>query len=206
MNFLAHFHVTPPMADALVGAYLGDFVRGRIEEHTDLPPLMRQGITLHRKVDGFTDTHPIWRTSAARLEHPNRRLAGVIIDVIYDHYLCLHWERFAKASLPEFAEFCYASLLSRTQWMETDARRGVRRMKEQDWINTYARVEGIDLAFERMSRRSPLLKTLPAASADFRQNYEALEADFLRYYPELLRFARETWRELTAPDGTPPMS
>lgn len=205
MNFLAHFHLTPPLPDALVGAYLGDFVRGPVREHIDLPELIKHGITLHRKVDAFTDAHPVWRSSASRLRPELRRLSGVVIDIVYDHFLCRHWESFAQAPLADFATLCYDSLLSRTTWMGVDARRGVRRMKEQNWICTYARLEGIDLAFERLSRRSPALKNLPAASHDLRIHHPTLEADFLRFYPELIRFAGQTWMEI-APGTVHPVS
>lgn len=193
MNFLAHFHLTPPLPDALVGAYLGDFVRGPVQDLTDLPELVRHGIVLHRKVDAFTDAHAVWRSSAARLRPELRRLSGVVVDIVYDHFLCRHWNSFAQGPLEEFADRCYSCLLSRTPWMGVEARRGVRRMKEQDWIRTYARLEGIDLAFERLSRRSPALKNLPAASQDLRVHHPTFEADFLRFYPELIRFAGDTW-------------
>lgn len=199
MNFLAHFHLTPPLADALVGAYLGDFVRGPVDALPDLPLLMRQGITHHRKVDAFTDAHPVWRTSASRLPPTLRRLSGVVIDIVYDHFLCRHWDRFASSTLEDFAEHCYSSLLSRTPWMSAEAQRGVRRMKDQNWIQTYTRLEGIDLAFQRMSRRSPALDRLPSASPELRQHHDALESDFLRFYPELLEFAGKSWKEICPP-------
>jgi acyl carrier protein phosphodiesterase len=199
MNFLAHFHLSPPMADALVGAYLGDFVRGPIECVPDLPLLMRQGITLHRKVDAFTDKHPVWRASGTRLDPSLRRLSGVVIDIVYDHFLCLHWNRFASSSLEEFAQHCYSCLLSRTPWMSLEARRGVRRMKDQDWIRTYCHMEGIDLAFQRLSHRSPALAILPSASSDLRRHQQALEEDFLCFYPELVQFARACWKEICPP-------
>jgi len=193
MNFLAHFHLTPPVPDAIVGAYLGDFVRGKVHDQVDLPLQMRQGIILHRKVDGYTDQHPIWRRSAKRLDPGRRRLAGIIIDVIYDHYLCLHWSDFSPQPLEEFVEFCYSCLISRTQLMEEDARRAVRRMREHDWLNSYQQVDGIGLAFRGLSYRSRALKGIEHAVDDFRANYEDLEGDFLAYYPELQRFAKEAW-------------
>ena len=203
MNFLAHFHVTPPIPDAIVGAYLGDFVRGPVHDHVDLPLQMRQGIILHRQVDGYTDAHPVWQRSAGRLNAKRRRLAGIIIDVIYDHFLCRHWEDLASQPLDEFVEFCYSSLISRTQLMEQDARRAVRRMREHDWLASYQQVEGIELAFRRLSYRSRALKGIEEAAVDFKTDYEALETDFLEYYPELQGFSREAWGENHSRGGQP---
>ena len=188
MNFLAHFHVGPHDADGIAGAFLGDFVRGRVEDHVDLPKPLREAITLHRRVDAFTDSHPIWQRSAARLHKDRRRLAGIIIDVIYDHYLCLHWSQFSTRALDDFASHCYNALLSRTQFMEVEPRRIVRRMQSHDWLQSYHEKEGIALAFRRLSFRSKALRGIERANEDFEANYDELDADFLEFYPELLKF------------------
>ncbi len=193
MNFLAHFHLSPPWPDALAGAYLGDFVRGPVDQHLDLPPMIRKGITLHRAIDAFTDAHPVWRRSCQYLQPERRRLGGIIIDVLYDHYLCRHWSRFAEVPLEDFAESCYGNLLSRTSWMDESARRGVRRMKEQGWLSTYRERDGIALAFQRMEERSRALSGLARAMDDFLLHYEALDRDFLEFYPAAVEFAAKNW-------------
>lgn len=196
MNFLAHFHLSPPWPDALAGAYLGDFVRGPVEQHQDLPLMIRQGISLHRAIDAFTDAHPVWRQSCHHLHPSRRRLGGIVIDVIYDHYLCRNWNRFATIPLEEFAATCYESLLSRTTWMEEAARRGVRRMKSQSWLSAYGETEGIALALRRMERRSPALAGLASAMEDFTTHYDELEVEFLDFYPKLIDFSAEVWAGL----------
>tara|TARA_R110002096_G_scaffold273422_9_gene467282 strand:- start:21284 stop:21898 length:615 start_codon:yes stop_codon:yes gene_type:complete len=199
MNFLAHFHVSPPSADAIAGAFLGDFIRGSVSDHVDLPLEMRNGITLHRRVDAFTDSHSIWQRSAERLAPERRRLAGIIIDVIYDHYLCRNWDDFSQDSLPDFVGRCYTSLLSRTQFMEVEPRRVVRRMQEHDWLNSYLDPNGIALAFRRLSLRSKALVGIERAAEDFEANYDLFQSDFLEYYPKLQNFAEREWKALTAP-------
>jgi len=196
LNFLAHFHLSPPWPDALAGAYLGDFVRGPVESHSDLPPMIRQGISLHRAIDAFTDTHALWRQSTLHLARERRRIAGIAVDVIYDHFLCRHWDRYSETRIEVFAAKCYEGLLSRTPWMDEPARRGVRRMRDQDWLTTYRERDGIALAFQRMERRSPALRGLADAVDDFTAHYAALEEEFLTYYPQVITFAARTWEDL----------
>jgi acyl carrier protein phosphodiesterase len=196
MNFLAHFHLSPPNSDAITGAFLGDFVRGNVDSHVDLPEIMRRGITLHRQIDAFTDGHAVWRRSTKRFAPERRRLAGIVVDVVYDHYLCRNWEKFSEQLLEDFAEFCYSCLLSRTQFMESHPQRVVRRMREYNWLNSYREVEGIGAAFKGMSKRSPILAEIYLAMDDFRENYDALEADFLEFYPQLSAFAKDAWLKL----------
>jgi acyl carrier protein phosphodiesterase len=160
--------------------------------------MIRQGITLHRAIDGFTDLHPVWRRSTLHVASVRRRIAGIAVDVIYDHFLCRHWNRFSTTRIEDFAAMCYEGLLSRTPWMEEPARRGVRRMREQDWLTTYREREGIALAFRRMERRSPALLGLADVVDDFTAHYADLEEEFLAYYPEVVSFAARTWAELAA--------
>ena len=169
---------------------------GAVDDQVDMPITMRRGITLHRKIDSFTDQHPEWRRSGGRLAPERRRLAGIIIDVLYDHYLCVHWEKYSEQSLNEFAEFCCGCLLSRTQFMESEARRVVRRMQQHDWLNSYQTVRGIEFAFKGLSKRAPALAEIHLAKADFRDHYDELESDFLAFYPELQIFAKDTWTDL----------
>ncbi|RFC43873.1 MAG: Acyl carrier protein phosphodiesterase [Verrucomicrobia bacterium] len=180
----------------MAGAYLGDFVRGPVDQHQDLPPMIRQGITLHRCIDAFTDAHPVWRRSCQHLQPGRRRLGGIIIDVLYDHYLCRHWEQFSDVALDEFAQTCYQSLLSRAAWMDESARRGVRRMKDQGWLSTYSERDGIALAFRRMERRSPALAGLSGAMEDFTLHYDEIERDFLEFYPAVIEFSTRNWAQL----------
>ena len=70
---------------------MGDFVKGLIDEQYS--PGIRTGIVLHRKVDSFSDQHPIVLQSRARVRQPYRRYTGVLIDMFFDHFLAVHWDR-----------------------------------------------------------------------------------------------------------------
>lgn len=162
----------------------------------DLPPAMRHGITLHRRIDAFTDSHPAWQASTRRLSPEHRRLGGIIVDVIYDHYLCRHWAEFSDRPLEEFAAYCYDCLLSRTPFMEPEVRRIVRRMQGSDWLSSYQTRDGIAVAFQRMARRGKVLVGIETATRDFVAGYEEFERDFLRFYPELVAFSKASWGEI----------
>ena len=91
MNYLAHVHLAEPSAAGRFGALLGDFVKGAPDP--ELPPSVRRGILMHRRIDAHTDAHPVHRTSRRRFAGPRRRFAGIIVDVAYDHFLASAWSR-----------------------------------------------------------------------------------------------------------------
>lgn len=109
MNFLAHLHLAAHTRSSLTGNLLGDFIKGPLP--TGLPAPFDEGIWLHRKIDAFTDAHPSHRAAVAGFEAPWRRFGGILVDMLYDHWLSLHWQQFSGAPQPRFLQQSYAQLL-----------------------------------------------------------------------------------------------
>ena len=84
VNYLAHLFLAGNEPGDIAGALLGDFVKGRIDE--TLPPGLRGGISLHRKIDVFTDAHPLTLVSRNRFSGDLRRYAGIIVDLAYESF------------------------------------------------------------------------------------------------------------------------
>ena len=113
MNYLAHFHLSHGSDDLLAGALLGDFIKGPLKGERSLA--LEQGILLHRKIDAFTDSHPQLRTAQQLFNPSYRRYAGIMTDVLFDHFLTLHWQQFHHQPLEQFSEHVFAVLANCTQ-------------------------------------------------------------------------------------------
>lgn len=68
MNYLAHVYLARGSADGMIGGLLGDFFTGR-SGLRDLPRATRREVLVHRRVDAWTDAHPL--VVAARSRFPN---------------------------------------------------------------------------------------------------------------------------------------
>lgn len=189
MNFLAHLHLAARTPESRLGNMLGDFVKGRPDDR--FAPEIWEGIMLHRHVDAFTDSHPEWKKSKGRLSPERRRFAGIIVDVFYDHFLARHWERFSGdgETLGEFIDGCHTDLLALRDQAPPDAAAVFERMAEEQWLRSYFETEGIARALERISRRSPVLGPVRDSIEELETHYEAIEQDFLAFYPDLIRYA-----------------
>src|SRR5690242_15960082 len=97
MNFLAHFYFTRQDEELTVGNFLADFIRGSRLELYD--QRIREGIKIHRKIDSFTDEHPVVQAGRQRLRGTYHKYAMVITDVYYDHFLAVHWNTFSEMPL-----------------------------------------------------------------------------------------------------------
>ena len=195
MNFLAHIYLSPPHEDAQLGSLLGDFVKGPLdgsEISSRYGQEVKQAIALHRKIDSYTDAHPVVKASRDRISANRRRFAGVMVDIFYDHFLARYWQEFHDAPLGQFTDDFYEILLRRHAELPQRLQRIARSMAERDWLGSYAHVEAVDTALNRMSRRLRRSDNALLDSAEeLVENYSALENDFRCFMPDVRAFAHQ---------------
>ena len=72
----------------------------------------------------------------------------------------------------------------------------VRTMIRQDWLNTYATLEGIRITFSRLSGRAYFLDVLVLAEEDLARNESFYHDKFNIFFPQLqaeaARFIKES--------------
>lgn len=189
MNYLAHVFLQRSSPDLLIGGLLGDFVKGALDGR--FGPAVEAGILLHRAIDQFTDVHPMVRASIALISPVRRRFAGILIDVFYDHFLARHWKRYSEQDLEVFTHHVYATLASRSEDYPERLQRMLPFMTEQDWLASYMHIDAVDAALHGITRRFqryPRAAVLGDGVQDLIQNYDALERQFLEFFPDLIAF------------------
>ncbi|WP_203300802.1 ACP phosphodiesterase [Marinobacter sediminum] len=187
MNHLAHVFLAPDSPEARVGSILGDFTRGI--DVSLLPVPVQQGIRHHRAVDSFTDQHPEVLASKAIFSRQRRRFAGVALDILYDHYLLRHWQRFSQTDRGIFVEGIYQELQRNEHLMPEKMAQVTRRMVEHDWFGAYRDLESIGYALDRVAGRIRFANKFTGMIDEIRANDVELEKRFLRFFPDLQSFA-----------------
>lgn len=185
MNYIAHIHIGSHTQTNLLGNFLGDFVKGSQLQH--LPFEIEQGIRLHRSVDVFTDSHPLIIELRRCFPTDIRRMAGVIIDVYFDHLLMQAWKRYSDTHFNiVFANF-YQQLEQFTLPDNAHFLKQAERLKTHQWLNEYINIETCFHAFVSIENRLHN-KVMFAENAQsfLLQNGEQLESSFQQFYPECL--------------------
>ncbi|MEM7250786.1 MAG: ACP phosphodiesterase [Pseudomonadota bacterium] len=186
MNFLAHAFLSRRSADLIVGGFLGEFHRGRIDS---APARYRDGIWLHRKVDSFTDRDATTGASRQLFESRRRRMAGIALDLLYDHFLHRHWSNFSTEALPVFAARANRALqdagAQHPEVFVPRAARVLRLLLDEGWFEAYGRVSHLQATFARVATRAHWLAPLADAWVDIEPNYRELEQRFLEFFPRL---------------------
>ncbi len=186
MNYLAHLHLGGDQPAQLLGSLYGDFVKGWLSGQW--PPEIEAAIGLHRRIDAFTDSHPLLAASRARFPLTRRRYAGILLDVFFDHCLARHWQDYAAEPLAQFSGRVYQVLLQEPQLPERLALIAPR-MAEQDWLGSYRDFAVLQQVLVGMQRRLSRPQGLDGALEELERLYDPLLADFREFYPQLQAFA-----------------
>lgn len=189
MNYLAHLLLAAPDEEAMLGAFLGDFVKGR--DLSRFAPVVAREIRLHRRIDSFTDAHPVVTAAQALFKPAHRRFAGIALDVFYDHVLARDFERHAGQPLDGFAQRAYRVLEQQLPERPPAARRVAARMSAHDWLGSYADFGQAAMALRNIGRRlSRGGAELEACARDLEQHYDSLASGFPKLLEDLDAFAR----------------
>ncbi|MGL4206700.1 MAG: ACP phosphodiesterase [Aeromonadaceae bacterium] len=199
MNFLAHILLAGEEPAMMVGGVLGDFFKGPLPGH--LPHNLALGVRLHRAIDVYTDQHPCFMASRNRVSSARRRYAGIMVDLFYDHFLARQWHRYTSHTLADYTQHFYECTPDFSPWLPSELLTMLERMRRHDWLASYQESAAIgraldNIAQHRIRRENPLR----GAGEELLTHYGAFEADFLAFFPELLRFAQHQRADLNT-DG-----
>lgn len=187
MNLLAHAALSGDDDGRIVGGLVADLIKGPVSD--DLPGTIADGIRLHRRVDVFTDAHPVTARSRDRLRPRWGRYSGIVVDLAYDYCLSRTWDRHREGTLPGFVGRVYRALEASAPSLPGRIGGYARVMIREDWLTSYGTWEGMELALRRISSRLKRPVGLAEAVVDVRRAEAELTADFAEFFPELARHA-----------------
>lgn len=186
MNYLAHFHLAAGDEGLIIGGLLGDYVKGPLTgQH---PPDWEQGIVLHRKIDAYSDHHRLRQLAQQWLPQHFRRYSGILFDVLFDHYLSLHWREFHHQSLNDFSADIY-QVFAGNRLLPEAARHQMAVFEEHNILVNYQNWETVEAALKRIGQRLQRANPLAQAADELWLHNNKLESVFLEFYPELLLYA-----------------
>jgi acyl carrier protein phosphodiesterase len=192
LNFLAHALLAGEAPALIVGGVAGDWIKGNLP--AGLPDDLARGVALHRAIDHFAESHPAFCRSRNRVSPARRRYAGVLVDVFYDHLLARNWSAMHGQPLQEYCESVYGLIRERLDDLPASARPGLELMAKEDWLTSYAQIEGIADVLARMSRRARQPNPLMHGEQEFLADADGFAEDFYGWLADTREFCRE-WRD-----------
>lgn len=183
MNFLAHIYLSGDNDLLKIGNFMADSVHGK--RYLDYAEDLQKGILLHRFIDTFTDAHPIYRQSRRRLYEKYGHYAGVIMDIVYDHFLAKNWNTYSEINLEEYAAQFYKSLQDNFEFLTPKTQNLLPYMINQNWLVQYASLDGLETILFQMDHRTKNRVHMHEAIAEVQLYYSELEHEFTLFMVEL---------------------
>lgn len=187
MNYLAHAYLSFGDPDILAGNMISDFIKGK--KKFDYPERIQMGITLHRKIDEYTDTHPATRQAKQFLKTTAGLYAGSFVDIIYDHFLANDSYEFEEGMLAIFTQNTYVQLASYEEWLPEKFKKFFFYMREQNWLLHYQSTQGIFRSFQGLCRRAKYIDDPEPVFEAFIEYYEELKMSYEFFFPHVKTFA-----------------
>ena len=194
MNYLAHAYLSFEHPEILAGNMISDFVKGK--KKFEYPILIQHGITLHRLIDAYTDTHPTTK-AANKIFKPFVGLyAGAFTDIAYDHFLAMDSNELTEIEWQNFASATYATLQNNVQFLPERFARMLPFMQTQNWLYNYRHNWGIANSFEGLVRRAKYLTNSTQAFEAFEEGYNTLHVCFKEFFPAVKAYSLEQFTRL----------
>ncbi len=191
MNFLAHIYLSGDDEGITIGNFIADGIKGR--KYLAYPTAIQRGILLHRAIDSYTDDHTTVRQSKKRLRENYGLYSGVIVDILYDHFLAKNWKDYHEQPLAEYVDDFYELLRKNFEILPLRIQRMMPYMIADNWLLSYATIPGISTILNQMNRRAQRRTQRDAgmnfAVMELEEYYDEFEAEFTSFFSELIIFS-----------------
>lgn len=190
MNFLAHIYLSGNNHKLQLGNFFGDFVKGRA--YKEYPEPFRSGIMMHRKIDTFTDNHPIFCETVDILRPTFRRYSGIMADLYFDYCLASDFDKYSPhKSLDSLAREFYVASIINYKTLPDNVKSFIFHFISTNRLKKYSTLEGLEDSLRIMSKKKSSAIN-PELSIDFLHNNESIIREkFDDFMPEVIHFAEK---------------
>lgn len=187
MNYLAHTVLSKNNIEYQLGNLLADPLKGKAWQGASDEYIA--GMRMHAAIDSFTDANKTISLSKSRLRKKGY-LKGVVIDMTYDYFLSKHWSQFVDQDLRSFVDEFNQNSEFVVDDLPEKASSFILKITRNDVLASYEDFSGLEQAFNRIDKRlSPRVlakETTTSYIPNVVENYDAIEQDFLRFFPLLI--------------------
>ena len=189
MNYLAHVYLSGNNDFVTVGNFIADGIKGK--QYKKYSKDIQIGILLHRHIDTYTDAHKTVRLSTKRLHEKYGHYSGVIVDILYDHFLAKNWTTYCDVPLDEYIENFYDSLEEHFDLLPIRIQKMMPYMLADNWLLSYASIDGISRVLNGMNRRTKNRVSMNEAVVELKEFYTEFENEFSAFFDELIASSKQ---------------
>lgn len=157
----------------------GDFIKG--SDLSDLDPAIEKGIRLHRAIDHFIDHHSVIHELLPVLRTELPKVAGIAIDIYFDHLLAKNWQLLHPQSLTGYLDIIYKRFDLNDKRYSAAYLLFLQRLVQHQWINHYPTLDAIDRMSKNVSSQLSFPNQLVNGKSVFLMHEKVISDAFFEY-------------------------
>ena len=179
MNFLGHSMISweidekiDKKKETLYGNFAGDFYKGKIER-IDLPVNLKEGLVLHRIIDGISDRNENFLNEL--LHEKFHHFKGIVSDMFIDHFLSKNFYRVFNENINDIEKKILYNLYYNNKFFTEEFERTLNWIRLERVLIKYADINFLEMAFRGISHRIRNGEILREAVTELKKNYDVFE-------------------------------
>ncbi len=189
MNLLAHVYLSGNNDFIKIGNFIADGIHGK--NYSVFPPDVQKGIILHRAIDTYTDSHVIFKQSTKKLHANYGHYSGVIVDILYDHFLAKNWHVYSAIPLDTFVANFYSILKNNLNITPERTQKIFPHMVKNNWLYSYRNIEGISDILYQMDSRTGFKSNMQHAPTELQLHYTDFEMEFSLFFEDMISHVQQ---------------
>ena len=189
MNYLAHMFLSCSDEEFIVGNFISDFITNKDIHRYSTG--IQNGITLHRTIDSFTDTHPLVHKANALIRDDQGKYAPVVTDIYFDHFLITNWDTYSNNHISEYTRYIYDILDKNMNLYPAQLQSIVPVMINDDFLMACENEKRLRKTFQRVANRARFKNNMNHAYDILAANYHILQELFTAFFPELIQKVKQ---------------
>lgn len=137
----------------------GDFIKGSVKKLENKK--LKNAVILHRQIDNFIDNNNEVLKLKLDLYKELPKVAGIAIDLYFDHLLAKNWNKYHKQSLKDYLDDFFDQVPQLIYQFEEKKqiifhpffKQLISRIHKENWILNYKNREGLLFACTGLSKR-----------------------------------------------------
>jgi acyl carrier protein phosphodiesterase len=179
MNYLGHLYLSGNNVELMQANLYGDFIKGSHLSH--LPAIIQQGIHLHRSIDHFIDNHPVVHQLLPILRNELPKVAGIAVDIYFDHLLAKNWTTFHPQPLNDYLQAVYRKLDLHNTHFSSEYLVFLDHLVQRNWISHYPTLDAVDRMSRSISTQLSFTNKLADGKAVFLMHEKIISNAFFDY-------------------------
>ena len=203
MNFLAHSLISLEIDEqenkkTLYGNFAGDFYKGIVDK-IELPEELKEGIVLHRIIDGISDRNENFLNEL--LVEKFGIFKGIVSDMFIDHFLSKNFYRVFNENINDIEKKILYNLHYNSKFFTEEFERTFNWIQLESVLIKYADINFLEMAFRGISHRIRNGEILKEAVTELKKNYDVFEEKSLSEFNYTKNKSIEKFLEINSIGG-----